>query len=340
MASIFPAFAMVHPNFLEPDILFQYNQVSGFTDIFAGEGPRVKIDSADQYVYIKTLRMRHSNETGQAVGNNLPTASLVPWMISTPAYFVRARTEYDQHDQASAGRWGVPLTPALRHAGRQGIYQQARNLALYGRLPSNGEGILNTQGATAVTLPPDVNNNDTIITYDPGQMGFFLLQLTASIKARMFQFGQRSRIAVLGPQRVLQQWAYVGIVQLTQFQRTGAGSETTGGLVSDILMRNGDMIDWCYDDTLIGKGAGGTDAIVFTIPEIVKPKIPGINTNDFANTEPGLDACVVQYADKAAPTEITMPLPGGAVDTVFEIKYTPGWAPRPEAVTILSAQYQ
>lgn len=340
MASIFPAFAQVHPSFEEPDILLQYGQVSGAFDLLAGKNPRTKIASEDQYVYIKGLRLRTSVETGQGVGNNLPSASIVPFQIETPTYWLRSRTEYDHHDTASAGRWGVGLPNAMRLAGQQGINQQLRNLLLYGRLPSNGEGLVNTIGATATSLPPDSNNNDTIVTYDSGQMGFFLLSLISSIKTRMFQMGQISRIVVCGPQRVLQQWEYVGIVQLTQFQRQGAGSATTGNLVQDILTANGDKIDWSYDDTLIGKGAGGLDAVVFTIPEIIKPKGPGINTAVFNNVEPGLDACVIQYMDKTAPTEITMPLSGGAVDTVFELKATSGWAPRPEAVTVLSVQYQ
>jgi hypothetical protein len=344
MSSIFPAYAQVHPSFMEPDILLQYNQVSGFVELLAGRKPRVKIDTEDQYIYIKGLRMRSSVETGQATGNNLPQASIAPYQISIPTYFIRCRTEYDFHDQAASARWGVPLTPALRLAGRQAIFQQMRNLCLYGRLPSNGEGILNTIGAVAVALPPDTNGNDTISSYDNGQMSVFLLSIVANMKTTAFQMGAPSRVCVLGPQRVLQQWAYFGIVQLTQFQRAGAGSTTTAGVVKDILLSNGDMIDFAYDDTLKGKGGNGTnadiDAIIFTIPEIVKPTTPGINTNAFAQVEPGLDATVLQYMDMAAPVEITMPLAGGATDTLFEIKASPGWGIRPELVTILSAAYQ
>ncbi len=339
MADIFPAWAMVHPSFLEPDLLLQYNQVSGALDLLAGENPRVKISTQDQYVYIKRLMLRTRTETGQGAGNSLPSASLAADMISTPTYLIRTRAEYDHHDTAAAGEWGVALPQAMRLAGRQGIFQQIRNMTLYGRQPSNGEGLLNVNGGTAVTLPPDSGGHTTITTYDNGEMSFFLINLIASIKTRMFQMGMPSRVSVCGPQRVLQQWAYTGIVQLTQYQRTGAGVATTGGVVADILSRNGDTIDWAYDDTLIGKGAGGTDAIVFTIPEIIKPVTPGINTNAFAELSPGLDACVLQYMDMAAPREIPTPLSGGALDVVFEQKATSGWAPRPEAVTVLSAAY-
>lgn len=340
MAGLFPAWAVVEPSFMEPDILLQYNQVSGAFSLFAGENPRMKISTEDQYVYIKTLRLTTKTETGQGAANQLPGASIVPGLINTPAYLVQTRAEYDHHDTASAGRWGVGLPNAFRLAGRQGIFQQARNMALYGRQPSNGEGLLNANGATALELPPDSNGRTTIQTYDNGQMAFYLIGLMSTIKVRMFQMGQPSRICVCGPQRVLQQWEYQGIVQLTQFQRQGAGSMTTGEVVQAILKSNGDTIDWEFDDTLIGKGAGGTDAIIFTIPEIVKPRGSGLNTAAFNTLEPGLDACVLMYMDMAAPREISTPLAGGAVDVVFEEKFTSGWAPRPEAVTILSAQFQ
>ena len=340
MGNIFPAYALVHPSFMEPETIMQYTQVSGAFDLLAGDNPRTKISSEDQYVYIKTLELRTHVSTGQAAGNSLPSASLMARMISTPAYMVRTRAEYDHLDVAASGRWDVALPEAMRLAGRQGIFQQARNLLLYGRLPSNGEGLLNQNGATNVTLPSDSNGNTTVITYDNGQMSFFILGLIANIKTRMFQLGQPSRISVLAPQRFLAQIEYTGIVQVTQFQRPGAGTSTTGEVISAILKGAGDRIDWAADDTLIGKGAGGTDAIIFTIPEIMKP--PGnekLDTGEFNDLQPGMSATVLQYMDMAAPREITTPLAGGAVDVLFEQKFTSGWAPRPEAVTVLSAQY-
>ena len=102
---------------------------------------------------------------------------------------------------------------------------------------------------------------------------------------------------------------------------------------------NGDQIDWCYDDTLIGKGAGGTDAILIVMPEVEKPAVSGINTNEFAKLTPGLDACTLMFADMVAPREIPTPLPGGAIDVLSEMRSTAGWAVRPEAITILSMAY-
>jgi hypothetical protein len=42
----------------------------------------------------------------------------------------------------------------------------------------------------------------------------------------------------------------------------------------------------------------------------------------------------------AAPREIRTPLPGGAIDIVSEMRATPGWGIRPEAITLLTIQYQ
>jgi hypothetical protein len=41
----------------------------------------------------------------------------------------------------------------------------------------------------------------------------------------------------------------------------------------------------------------------------------------------------------AAPREIPTPLPGGAMDVLSEMRMTSGWAPRPEAVTVISMTF-
>jgi hypothetical protein len=103
---------------------------------------------------------------------------------------------------------------------------------------------------------------------------------------------------------------------------------------------NGDILEWTYDDTLIGKGAGGTDAVVLTMPEVKKPRGVMMDTNAFADLTPGLDYTTLMLTDMAAPREIPTPLPGGAIDVVSELRSTCGWGIRPEAVTIVSMQFQ
>ncbi|CAM6003688.1 unnamed protein product [Sphagnum balticum] len=238
------------------------------------------------------------------------------------------------------GKWGLSLVEAQRLGMRQAHFQLARNALLYGFNPQNGEGLLNTAGATAVSLPADPNGNTTIVTYDNGALAVFFLTQFQALKTRTNQLGIGHKFTICGPQRVLGTMEYQNIVQLVQYQRAGAGSTTSAGVVKDVLAMNDDEIIWVYDDTLIGKGAGGTDAIIISMPEIKKPYANKINTNEFAGLAPGIEACSLMYSDMAAPMEITSPLPGGATDTLSEFRITSGWSVRPETITIISAQYQ
>lgn len=339
MANVIPAVIRVNPSYFMPEKILQYQQASGAFDLLATGDPLVRLGEGDLAVYIGRLDVRTEVQTSQFAANQLPSCGIEYNEISTPTYMIRSRAEYDHHDTAAFGRTGASIVDAQRLAMRQGIFQQMRNLLLYGANPTNGEGLLNTNGATAVNLPADSNGNTTVSTYDNGQFAFFLLQQIGAIKVRMMQIGMGARISVLTTQRVLEAISYQGIVQLTQFQRTGAGSESIRGLVDDVVERNADEIEWGADDTLLGKGAGGNDPIIITIPEIKKPQSK-INTNEFARLTPGLDATTLQLLDMAAPREITSPLAGGAVDVVSELRATPGWAVRPEAITVISAQYQ
>ena len=307
MANLAPSFVMVNPHYLEPGIILPYAQASGFMDLLYDGQPQARLAEGDLYAYIKRIDLRNKVAAGQAAYNLLPSVSVALSMISTPSYLLRVRAEYDHHDTAAMGRWGVSIVDAQRLGMRQGHFQLARTAALYGFQPANGEGIANTQGATAVPLPPDSNGNDTVVTYDNGQMGLFLIQQIGQIKSRTNQLGIGHKFTILLPQRVGVQFEY-NVVQLVQFQRAGAGTTSTAGLVKFVAADNDDEITWVYDDTLIGKGAGGNDLIIIVMPEVVKPNGGKINTNEFAKLAPGLEACTMMYADMAAPREIPTPL--------------------------------
>jgi hypothetical protein len=335
-----PAYITVQPAFFEPEIILPYAQASGAFDLIDGGAPRTRLGDGDLSVYIKRMDIRTQMEAGTMGPNQLPGVAIAMSMIQTPTYLLRVRAEYDHHDTAAAGRWDFSLPEAYRLGMRQGHFQLARNALLYGFQPQNGEGLLNAAGAFAINLPPDSSGHTTISTYDNGELAFFITSQFSAMKTRTNQLGIGREFTICGPQRLLSQMEYQGIVQLVQFQRIGAGSESTAGVVKAILMTNGDKLLWTYDDTLIGKGAGGTDAIVITMPKIEKPKgARTINTNVFAEVKPGNDACTLMYCDKAAPVEITSPLAGGATDVLSEWRVTSGWAPRPEAVTIISAGF-
>jgi hypothetical protein len=340
MGNVTAAYVTVNPSYTMPEIILQYQQASGAFDLLASRDPMPRLGEGDLFAYIKKLDVRTKVAAGQQAYNSLPSASVVASQISTPTYLMRTRAEYDHHDLAAAGRWGFSLVEAQRLAMRQGIFQLMRTALLYGFNAANGEGLLNAAGSTAVNLPADSNGDDTVLTYDNGQMAVFLLAQIGAIKTRANQLGLAARVVILGPQRVLSVFEYQNIVQLTQFQRTGAGSLTTAGVVKEVTAMNEDMVEWVYDDTLIGKGAGGADAVVITIPEVKKPMGTKVNTNEFAELQPGLAACNIMLCDMAAPREIPTPLPGGAIDVLSELRCTSGWGLRPEVITVVSMVYE
>lgn len=339
MAIIAPSFLSVNPSYTEPGVLLPYIQASGAFDILAGGEPLVRLSDGDLYVYMSAINLRTKVAAGEVAYNELPSCSIELHKISTKTYLLRVRSEYDHHDAAAAGRWGVSIAQAYTLAMMQGQFQLARSALLFGMNPALGEGMLNANGATTINLPADTNGNSTVVTYDNGQMAFFLLGQIAAIKSRTNQLGIGKKFVILMPQRVGAAFEY-NVVQLVQFQRIGAGTTSTAGVVKTILGDNDDEIIWVYDDTLIGQGAGGNDAVIITMPEVTKPQGMRLNTNEFAKLAPGIAACNLMYSDMAAPREITAPLAGGAVDILSEWRISSGWPVRPEATTILSIQYQ
>lgn len=340
MAMITPEFQMVVPSFMEPDLLIQINQYSGAFDTLAEGKPRVKLGEGDLAVYIRRVDLRTRVAAGQAAYNQLPGCDIIASAISTATYLQRVRSEYDHHDTAAAANWNISIVEGYRLAMRQGHFQLMRNALLYGMNPVNGEGLLNAAGATSVSLPPDSFGNDTVVTYDNGQMSFFLLQQIQALKTRTYQMGIGRTFTILGPQRTLAQWEYAGIVQLVQYQRIGAGTASTAGLVKEVLLSNGDKVIWCYDDTLINQGANGADAVLMVMPEVSQPQGANPNTNEFGKLANGMYMNTIMYADMAAPREIPTPLAGGAIDVLSEIRISSGWAVRGEGVVIISMQYQ
>lgn len=333
------SWVQMNPSVLIPEIILQYEQASGAFDLLATRDPIVRLSEGDLYVYMKYMDIRTKIQAAQSASNNLPSIDVSTYPISTPTYLLQVNGIYDHHDGAAMARWGASIEQVQRLGMRQGIFQQLRNMLLYGMNPSQGEGLTNATGVTAVNLPPDFNGNDTVLTYDNGAMSLFFLAQLAAIKSRTNQLGTPVRVEVLGPQRVLSVFEYQGIVQVTQYQRPGAGTESTKGVIKNVATENGDTFGWGYDDTLIGKGAGGTDLVIISVPEINKPKGMRINTNEFALVAPGMDGCNVMYTDMPAPREIPSPASNGAIQVLSEMRSTSGWSIRPDPTTLISMQY-
>jgi len=334
------AFVTLNPSFIEPELLLQYSQASGFIDTLADRQLRVRLAEDDLIVYMKQINLRTKMAAGTSSMNELPGVDIQATMLSAPTYLQKVRAEYDHHDVAAGGRWGFAVPEAYRLGMRQANFQLARDANLRGFNPQNGEGLLNAPGATSANLPPDSFGNTTVVTYDNGQMAFYLAQQILNIKTRTYQLGIGKVFTILGPQRTLGLFEY-NVVQLVQFQRIGAGTTSTAGTVKEILMANGDTLIWAYDDTLQGAGAGGADVVILAMPEVTKPAgDKPINTNEFAKLAPGNAVCLTQYCDMAAPREIISPLAGGATDFVQEWRITSGWCPRPQALTLINMTYQ
>ncbi|QGZ66364.1 DUF2184 domain-containing protein [Paraburkholderia acidisoli] len=338
MANNFPAQVRVNPHFAEPDLIVTYAQASGAFAALPGNKPKVKLGNDDLYVYINALDLRTETLSAQAAGNFLPSATLVGTQYSTQTYLIRTRSIWDHHDIAAAAHYNVSLPAAQDLAARQGIYQQMRTALLYGYQPSNNEGLLNAAAATAVTLPPDQYGNTTASTYDNGDMSLWLLSQIVNIKSGMFQSGAQitNRIRFIGPQRILLNWQLANIVRVTAYQRPGAGTSTTGQVVANVTAEAGDEVEYYFDDTLQGKGAGGADMVILTIPEIEQPDMPGINTNVFGDVQPSTKAVNAMYTDMPAPMKIPTPIPDGAITEVQEMRISSGWNLRGQGLYLLS----
>jgi hypothetical protein len=339
MGALFPTGMKISPSFTEPELILTYAQASGAFNALSGGKPRIKIGSEDMAVYVNHLDLRTDVVAGQSPSNLLPSADLEINYYSTPTYLLRVGAIWDHHDMARASIWGVSLPTAQDLAMGQGIFQQMRNALLYGFNPGNGEGLLNTNGATKTTLPPDSYGNTTASTYDNGQMATYLLGQIVTLKTRMYQSGGniKNTIKVISPQRIFLQFVYSNIVQVTSYQRPGAGTATTGEVVKVVARESGDTFDWYFDDTLQAQGTTSSyDAVLLTMPEIEQPTIPGIDTNMFAGLQPNIKATNLMYADMPAPMKIPTPVQYGAVSEVHEMRITSGWCVRPQAITIIS----
>lgn len=338
MANIFNARVMVHPSFVEPDMIVTTAQASGFIDVLGDRSLRVKLGPADKFVYMNRIDLRTQVAASQAAFNALPSASVVADYLQTATYRVRVRAEYNELDLAEAGEYNVALPMAQRLAMRQGIFQYIRVANLYGVNAANSEGLLNTPNSTAVNLPPDSYGNTTLPTYDAGELSIFLLGQLQAAWQRMYMLGTGARAILLGPQRVIGQMQLQNIVQITSYQRPGAGTATTAQILKEVTREMGYELEYAYDDTLIGKGAAGADAVLLVVPEAVVPSMDGINTNVFNTLAPNMRAMTLQYADVAAPIEITTPIVEG-LDVTSQMRISSGWCPRGQAITVISIPY-
>src|SRR5580700_7242787 len=114
MAMITPAYVTVHPSFVEPELLLPYSQASGAFDTLPEGKPTVKLGAEDLAIYIKRVDLRTTMTVAQSAANTLPSCTVIASMISTATYLQRVRAEWDHHDAANAGNWGIGIEQATR----------------------------------------------------------------------------------------------------------------------------------------------------------------------------------------------------------------------------------
>jgi hypothetical protein len=333
--SVFNARQLVSPNHYEPGLIITQSQASGYFDVLSGEAPRNQLGPIDKAIYANVLDVRTQVAANQATANVLPGVSLTGHIIQAGTYTLRQRNQYSDFDVAEAGEYNVALPMAYRYGHFQGAYQYLRNIGIYGANAANSEGLINTPGATTVNLPADTYGNTTLSTYDAGQLAIWFNGLILAGLSRMFLLGTPVRVVILGPQQDLGFMQLQGVVQLTSYQRPGAGAATTAQEIVTINKEFGYTVEYAFDDTLIGQGAGGTDAILVCFPELNVPTVPGMNTNKFAEIAPNIQGNILQYTDVAAPVEVVTPVPGG-LDMESTMRASAGWVIRPQAITIAS----
>jgi hypothetical protein len=339
MPGVFNARTLVHPHHYEPGLIITQSQASGYMDVLAGEGLRVQLGPIDKVVYANRLDVRTQIAANQATHNALPGATLTADFIQTATYTVRQRNEYNEFDVAEAGEYNVALPMAYRYAQRQGAFQFIRNAGLYGVNAANSEGLINTPGATTSNLPPDSFGNTTLRTYDAGQLAIWFNGVIQAGLSRMFLMGTPVRVVILGPQRILGTMQLQDIIQLTSYQRPGAGTATTAQTITTINKEFGYTVEWAFDDTLIGQGGSATtDAVLVVFPELNVPTMGGINTNEFAMVAPNISGNTLQYSDVIAPVEVTTPIPEG-LDVTSTMRVSAGWCIRSQAITIAQIPY-
>lgn len=337
-SNYFTAKIQAQPSYTMPGMVVQQSVVSGFTGILGGGNVQSRLNTTDVAVYMQSLKFRANSVVSQNPANSLPSGvELIPEMRSIPTYFIRAKAEYDSHDVAAAGNWNVSLEQAIKLALKQSHFERIRDAALYGVNASNHEGILNAPNIVTASLPADSHTNTGFVDYDNGELVVWLLNRINDLTSRTFTSGSPVRLAMLMPIRLLNKLT-TGIVQLTSYQRSGAGSDSVGGTIQTVLEWNGKDIEFYVDNTLQGKGDGGTDGIILCIPELVDQSDMPFNTNIFASLQPNITANIVQMCDTPEPVFKTVPLSLDNNEIMSEQKIIPAWGVRPEAITFISAK--
>lgn len=337
---------MLDRSMVVPGVMVQRAQKRGTLNLIAGGKPKNVLNQNVQKVYINGIRYRGLAKASREPGNELPSVSFNTTQKATNAYWLSTSTKYSVWDDDNAKFSGLNAPQIQNMIAHGAIADLTAILALYGTGEGMSEGIMNSPGVFEENLPADSNGALSLRTYDAGEFAQYFLQLTVDAETRMLTVGldREQVLNVLMPQRVLGYLRRSSVIKLTSgIQRDGGGVHTIEGRIQAVATSpNGNIsINFYVDDTLIGKGAGGSDAVVMCYPGFPDTPDDIYNTDALAALPNSIQEMVAMYTAHSQPMEIESPAVDGSqgVYTTYHTKVTPGWALRPEAVTILSLPY-
>ena len=338
--NLFPAQIKRTPSFSDPNVVIQRSQVSGFPALF--NGLDTKLNETDLNVYYDKIAFTTQAQASQNQTGFLPSGSIVASTYGMPVYALKTISIIDREASFSAANYNIGLMEARKLLHRQSIFQAMRQAALFGIIPSNNEGITNSPNVLKQTLPADSFGNFFQL-YNPNELFvYFLNNIIVPLQRATFSGGLRPRIVMLGTQRMLLAMNNAKIVELTSFQREGAGTASVG---SSIVLQGGQgsygyEVQFEFDDTLEGVGPGGTDILIATIPSLENNPETAFNTNAMsAGLVNEMTDNNKMYISGAAPVEVESPASQGATELYSYLRVTPGVAIKPEATIITYAQF-
>lgn len=347
MGLLAPARFTVNPSFTSPRALVSQSVRSGFMHLFPNGRPDVKLTEGAKAVYVPIYDIRTLAKGAQTGVNELPSVQINASLISTPVYEQKIRVVYSREDLNAAASWQLSLANAYSLAMRQGHFQLLRDIALFGFNPQSGEGLLNSaSGTVSESLPADSQGHTTLDAYDAGEaFQAFLRAINGrlnacnllGVSAQYNAGGPPVRVVILAPQRVLGLMAS-RVVELTSYQRPGAGSASITQSIIDVMKGSNVEVIFAPDDSLKGRGTNNTDAVVLTIPELPDMGAQGaFDTNIFGDEYESQErGCNALFVDRDLPAEITGPIGAEGTDLVSFMSSTAGWSLRGEATAILS----
>lgn len=266
----------------------------------------------DEYLYITTASAIASDTfVGQQWGKNLPKQNYALGQMQSAYYNIESYVEWNTQEQEKFEKLakGVALPKFLEDLAIQGINQKLHQAILYGFDAYNsnelGQGILSN--STMKTMPKDSSGNQTLTSYDKGELLQFLVSCAREVMDATFNLTKP--VVIASSVRVVNYLKSV-LVPLTQYADTGS-VDSVGGVYDRVAggMLGVGNITWIADNLLLGDT---TDTLLFLAP--------GIEPND----DMGQDSSNLVGQETSIKWNTFIDMIGGGVHR-FENTPNAGW---------------